>query len=121
MTFAVEQLGNHDRWFRVAGELDLATAERLVDRLGPVAEAPGDLHLEASRLTFIDSSGLHALIRLSRKLDDHGRLILHRADPFVRNVVSIAGLDRQRLFELSEDPSPGEAPSTEGLAGPGPG
>jgi len=119
MAFVVEPFEDDPRSFHLVGELDLATVERLLARLGPVAETPGDLHLEASRLTFVDSSGLHALVRLARKLDPHrSRLILHRVDPFVRHVLSITGLDRQGPFLLSEDAPPGPSPSAEGLAGP---
>jgi anti-anti-sigma factor len=121
MTFQVEALEEDVRWFLLVGELDLATVERFVDRIGPVAASAGDLHLDASALTFVDSSGLNGLLRLSRMLGDHGRLFLHRPDPFVRNVLSIAGLDRGRSLLLSDDPPPGEASAAGGLAGPGPG
>jgi anti-anti-sigma factor len=102
MQFRVEQ-GEGDRSFRLVGELDLATVQLLLDRLGPSAEAAGDLALDASELTFIDSSGLHGLVTLARKLSGHGRLIIRHAEPFVRNVLAITGLDRQDVFTVAED------------------
>jgi anti-anti-sigma factor len=102
MQFRVDQADN-DRVFRLVGELDLATVDLLTERLGPVAESAGDLELDASRLTFIDSSGLHGLLVLSRKLSGHGRLIIHHANPFVRNVLAITGIDRRDVLLLTED------------------
>jgi anti-sigma B factor antagonist len=102
MPFRVDQ-GDHDRAFRLVGELDLATVQTLVDRLRPVAEDAGDVELDASGLTFIDSSGLHGLVTIARNLSGHGRLIIQHAEPFMRNVLAITGLDRQDVFLLSED------------------
>jgi anti-anti-sigma factor len=102
MMFRVDQ-GDTDRAFRLVGELDLASAEHMLQRLEPVAGQPGDLDLDAAELTFIDSTGLHGLVTLTRKLGSHGRLIIHHAHPFVRKVVAIAGLDQQQVFILTED------------------
>ena len=102
MQFRVDQ-GESDRAFRLVGELDLATVEILLNRLGTVAEDTGDLELDASGLTFTDSSGLHGLLTIARKLSGHGRLIIRHAAPFVRNVVAITGLDRQGSLHLTDD------------------
>ena len=102
MPFRVDQ-GENDRAFRLVGELDLATVQILVDRLSVIVEGAGDVELDASGLTFIDSSGLHGLVTIARKLSGHGRLIIQHADPFVRNVLAITGLDRQDVFLVCED------------------
>jgi anti-anti-sigma factor len=102
MQFRVDQ-GENVRAFQLVGELDLATVQILVDRLVGVAEEAGDLELDASDLTFIDSSGLHGILTIARKLSGHGRLIIQHADPFVRNVLAITGLDRQDVFLLTDD------------------
>jgi anti-anti-sigma factor len=102
MPFRVDQ-GENDRAFRLVGELDLATVQILVDRLSVIVEGAGDVEFDASGLTFIDSSGLHGLVTIARKLSGHGRLIIQHADPFVRNVLAITGLDRQDLFLVCED------------------
>ena len=102
MQFRVER-GESERAFRLVGELDLATVQILVSRLGTIAEDEGDVELDASELTFMDSSGLHGLVTIARKLSGHGRLIIQHATPFVRNVLVITGLDRQDVFLLPED------------------
>ena len=102
MPFRVDQ-GENDRAFRLVGELDLSTVQILVDRLSVIVEGAGDVELDASQLTFIDSSGLHGLVTIAQKLAGHGRLIIQHAHPFVRNVLAITGLDRQDVFLVSED------------------
>jgi anti-anti-sigma factor len=52
----------------VAGEWDLAARPRVSDALRrALAQRPARLVLDLSRLTFIDSSGLHAAIELHRQ------------------------------------------------------
>jgi anti-anti-sigma factor len=54
-----------DGWVRLVltGELDLASAPAFEDRLGQLADEEAPVRLDLSRLEFIDSTGLHALIR----------------------------------------------------------
>ena len=48
----------------VAGELDLATAPLLEDRLSLLRTSRSPVRLDLSEVDFIDSTGLHALVRL---------------------------------------------------------
>ena len=81
------------RSFRVSGELDLATVGALVERLHPVAAgADGDLRLEVGGLTFIDSTGLHALMRLARAMPAPHRLVLVDVTAPVRRLLELTGL-----------------------------
>ncbi|HEV8565219.1 MAG TPA: STAS domain-containing protein [Actinomycetota bacterium] len=91
------------RTFRLEGELDLATVDELIDRIGPTAEEPGDLRLDATDLSFIDSSGLHGLLSLARKLSGRGTIVVEHATPFVREVFSVTGLDRVDDIRLTDD------------------
>jgi anti-sigma B factor antagonist len=102
MPFRVEPTEDA-RAFRLEGELDLATVDELVDRIGPTAEEPGDLRLDATGLSFIDSSGLHGLLSLARKLSGRGTVVIEHATPFVREVFSVTGLDRLGDIRLAED------------------
>ena len=52
----------HD-YLRLIGELDLASAPRLEDRLRQLRAAHAAVRLDLSELRFIDSTGLHVLIR----------------------------------------------------------
>jgi anti-anti-sigma factor len=47
----------------VIGELDVAVVDLLSSRLRSLREEGYDVRLDMSRLTFIDSSGMHELLR----------------------------------------------------------
>lgn len=79
------------RRYRLVGELDLSCVEELSEGLQRQVAAGGDLTLDLSELTFIDSSGIRALFRLNAQLED-GTLILERSSPFVRRVMGVVGV-----------------------------
>lgn len=57
----------------VNGELDLSAARSFNDRLDDLlASGEKALHVDGSGLTFIDSSGLHALLEVKRQCDLRG-------------------------------------------------
>lgn len=86
----------------VAGDIDVATSATLQGALDDLAD--GDVHLDFTAVPFLDSSGLHVLDRLRRRLDEHGsRVIVHGTTPPVRRVFEVTGLDE--LFEL-DGPAP---------------
>jgi anti-sigma B factor antagonist len=101
MPFRVEPTDD-PRAFRLEGELDLASVEALVEAIGPRAGEPGDLRLDATDLSFIDSSGLHGLLSLARKLAGRGTLVVEHASPFVREVFAVTGLDRVDDIRLED-------------------
>ena len=64
---SIVQVDGHAK-VRVTGELDLATATELRHRLDAViAAGTGDLDLDLSEVTFLDSSGLVALLEARRR------------------------------------------------------
>jgi anti-anti-sigma factor len=80
----------------VAGELDLATAPALHDAvtriLGDAAEPPSVV-IDLGEVSFLDSSGLGALLRARADvLAAGGRLTLGPVAPGPRRVIAIAGL-----------------------------
>jgi anti-anti-sigma factor len=78
----------------LGGELDLAVAGMLGDRLTTLRNEGFAVRVDLSELEFIDSSGLRALIiALSEAASDGWRLdIDRRVTAPVRRVVEIAGL-----------------------------
>jgi anti-sigma B factor antagonist len=80
----------------VAGDVDLATAEDLtrhgrdaLDRL----DAGRPLVLDVAGVTFIDSSGLTALVRLRRAAAEKGSQVRLRAVPHsMRRLLELSGL-----------------------------
>jgi anti-anti-sigma factor len=91
------------RSYRIAGELDLATTPILLDALlFAAADAEGDLRLDVSQLRFVDSSGLHALVRIANRLST-GRLLFAGASDSLRSLLSLTGLDRRPCIGLLDD------------------
>lgn len=84
----------------VSGELDLAGVDALQGALDrAVEEASEILVVDLSETTFIDSTGLQALIRCERRASAAGLgLVLIGARPQVRRVFELAGLDTRFSF-----------------------
>jgi anti-anti-sigma factor len=79
----------------VAGELDLATAPALHDAVTQLLGAgePSTVVIDLGEVTFLDSSGLGALLRARADvLAAGGRLVLGAVAPGPRRVIVIAGL-----------------------------
>ena len=64
------------------------------------ADEARDIVLDLSELTFLDSGGIHALIRVSRLLDGRGRLIIQSPSAMVARVLEIVGADGFPNFEI---------------------
>lgn len=80
-----------ERVLALDGELDMADTDALVAATAALTAPPGDLTLDLTRLTFIDSSGLLALLRTADRMTD-GRLILLRPTEQVRMVFEMVDL-----------------------------
>lgn len=82
----------------VGGEIDLETADRLreaADELAAVCPE-GPLVFDVAHVTFMDSSGLAVLVRLTVE----GRsVVLRDAPPIVRTLVAAASLDEVLALE----------------------
>ncbi len=76
---------------RLRGELDMASADGLTDRLveiaGPIVV------VDLADLSFVDSTGLSALIVTRNRMEGNGDVLLvTRPQPNVRRVLEITGL-----------------------------
>lgn len=80
----------------VAGELDIATAERAYYYISEVIDGrPAPVTVDLSGLTFCDASGLGALARVARHARQAGRqLVLDSARPSLVKIMRITGMDR---------------------------
>jgi anti-anti-sigma factor len=93
------------RTFRLIGELDISNAETLAAILDREAQEQGDINLDMSELTFIDSSGIRVLLRAMDRLDGQGKLVLVAPTHPVRQILALMGLqDRDGLLVVG----PGE-------------
>jgi anti-anti-sigma factor len=75
------------------GELDVASADGFADSL--VELAGSTVVVDLSDLTFMDSSGIGALVRARNRIraGGLGELVLTRPGAIVRSVLEIVGLD----------------------------
>ena len=94
------------RWtvVEVAGELDLHTSPALRDHvLGLIDDGTGFLAIDMTKVEFMDSSSLGALVSCLKRLRDHdGRFILVGVTGSPRKVLGLTGLDR--VFEQVDRP-----------------
>ena len=86
--------GDGERSFRLIGELDLATTDELLAAVGPAAEGGGDLRLDLSGLSFMDSSGLRALVQLAQTLVPPDGLVLMRPAEQVTRLFDLVQAER---------------------------
>ena len=76
---------------RVAGELDMSTVNDLLEGVRPyLLAASGDLTLNLSQLSFMDSSGLLAFLDMSKELEGRGRLVLRSPSGSVARLLQLA-------------------------------
>lgn len=90
------------RMFLVRGEVDMGTADRLSSALVPAVSERGPITVDISRLTFIDSTGLHALADAAASLKDRGCIIIHGLDgsPSVRKVFELTQVGELRNIHI---------------------
>jgi anti-anti-sigma factor len=91
MVFHVAQATDHR--FELIGELDMATADQLCTELEPALQDGLDIRLDASQLTFIDSSGIHTLAKLCNRCANGGRIVLERPTRQVAKVLELVCAD----------------------------
>ncbi len=88
----------------LAGELDLANASLLQKELDGITRGGGAVVIDLSGLRFIDSSGLHVLLRAERQLRAAGgQLVLVHAPSAVRRVFELTGLDQHFAWRDSKN------------------
>ena len=90
---SIVQVDGHTK-VRMTGDIDLATAPELPQRLDPVLVAgTGDVDLDLSEVTFLDSRGLVALLAARRALHDkdHRLRVLNPSKPVLR-VFELSGV-----------------------------
>lgn len=76
-----------------AGELDMATAGAMHTAFEPWTRAGGPVIVDLSAVTFMDSSGSHALLEAAGALGDRGCIIVHGAHGSVEKVIDLTRLD----------------------------
>lgn len=88
-----ERLPEGSLLVRVEGELDMATSGDFEEAIGD-AEPGGQLVIDLSECTFLDSSAVRVLVETARAIERaNGRIALVARDPGIRRVLEIAAVD----------------------------
>lgn len=91
----------HAAVLALSGDLDLLAAPEVYQRGSHAVEDRHNLILDLSKVTFCDSSGFNALIRLRRRAEEAGGRLLLAAPP--EQVVRLLALSgAQVLFPITE-------------------
>jgi len=86
---------------QLVGELDISTAPGLREQLMQLLIMDGDIVVDLSGLTFMDSSGISALIVAHKRARDQGRkMTLRRPAGAVAKVLAVSGTDQVFTIEL---------------------
>ena len=99
----IEDVGeDHGRALRLAGELDMAGVPSLEAAMGRLWGEVSNLTLDLSGLSFIDSTGLAAIVHLSGLCAKHGcRLQIVPGPQAVQRLFELTGLDGVLPFAAS--------------------
>lgn len=83
------------------GEVDISSAHLLTSQFSLLAaNTPSSVVLDATEVTFMDSTGLHALVEGKRALHDHGSRIFLVPSRQVRRVLELVFPDPLFAFRL---------------------
>lgn len=79
--------------------IDMSIAEDLAAQLAKeVAGCRGDVIVDMESVSFIDSSGLSALVRLKKSVESGSKVKLHNTKNFVAKVLRLTKMDE--VFEI---------------------
>jgi len=82
-----------DGMVRVAGEVDAATADQIADAVAEVLDTRLEVVLDLSQVTYMDSSGLRALILCRQAAEGRSaRFEIGSTSPEVARLLEITGL-----------------------------
>jgi anti-anti-sigma factor len=99
------QLSLHDgaRIVDICGEIDIASADALGERLDQAADGADFIIVSLAECPYIDSSGLRVLVRLSNELGEAFAVVVPPATQ-TRRIFDITGLAHQMgVFDSVDD------------------
>ena len=111
---ASKRLGATACVVEVGGELDLNTSPRLRSHVSALLSEGADLIvIDLSETTFIDSSALHVLLDLRRRLHDvGGRFAVVCPTAAVRRTFEVTGVDGLLAIHSTRDSAVADASAT---------
>lgn len=89
LTVETEELRNGAVVMRLSGEIDISSANLMTEQFESLAGRGKTVILDATRVTFMDSTGLHALVEGKRALHEAGTRIFLVPSNQVRRVLEL--------------------------------
>ena len=86
--------------FHLVGEIDMSNAAEFTRTVIDGVTEGAEIVFDCSDLRFIDSTGMAALVEISRGLGENGRLVLRSPRTSLMKAVHVLGLDRLPNLEL---------------------
>ena len=84
----------------VSGEIDMASADAFLHRLLGCLDRFDSLEVDLSGVTFMDSSGLSALLRMNKAAAATGkRAVLVELSPITSRLLQVSGLEEVFVVE----------------------
>lgn len=104
LTATLDDLGDGNAAVHVSGEIDISSAEVITARFQEIASGHyRNVILDTSEVTFMDSSGLHALIECKRALHDSGTRVILVSSKAVKRILEL--VFPEPLFAMRVDTS----------------
>ena len=94
MTYKIEENGN-SRIVHLTGEIDMDVADKARQSILPLIEAGHEVHLNLSKVEYMDSSGISVLIESHQKaLEKNTKVIIKDVSKSVLKVIMMAKLEQ---------------------------
>lgn len=99
------EVGDHHTTVKVAGDIDLLTAEKFRDyACDEIAAHPQAAVIDMTAVGFVDSSGISALVAIRRHTDALGLSVVVEPSRRVQAALKLAGLAEIFQSEHPDDP-----------------
>ena len=94
MDYKVEDKGNI-KVVHLSGEIDMDVADKARQSILPLIEAGNEVHLNLSKVAYMDSSGISVLIESHQKaLESNTKVIVKEVSKSVLKVIMMAKLEQ---------------------------
>ena len=94
MTFKVEEI-NNIKIVHLEGEIDMDVTDKARQTILPLIEAGNEVHLNLSKVSYMDSSGISVLIESHQKaLEKNTKVIIKDVSKSVLKVIMMAKLEQ---------------------------
>ena len=94
MTYKVEEVDNK-RIIHLDGEIDMDVTDKARNTILPLIEAGHEVHINLSKVEYMDSSGISVLIESHQKaLENNTKVIVKEVSKSVLKVIMMAKLEQ---------------------------